>query len=155
MTQLPPAVADFLAEKTLAVAGVSRDKRQAANAVFRRLRDSGHRVFAVNPAATEVEGARAYPDLGSLPEPVGGLVVATPPGAAVDLVRQCVAHDVPRVWFHRSFGPGSVSDEAVSECRARGLTPLVGGCPLMYCEPVDGFHRCMRWWLRRRGRVPG
>ncbi len=155
MSPLPPAVADFLAQKSLAVAGVSRDKRQPANAVFRRLRDTGHRVFAINPAATEVEGVRAYPDLRSLPEPVGGLVVATPPAAALDLVRQCVAHDVPRVWFHRSFGPGSVSDEAVFECRARGLTPLVGGCPLMYCEPVDGFHRCMRWWLKRKGRVPG
>jgi hypothetical protein len=24
----------------------------------------------------------------------------------------------------------------------------------MYCEPVDFGHRCMRWWLARRGRIP-
>jgi hypothetical protein len=24
----------------------------------------------------------------------------------------------------------------------------------MFCEPVDFGHKCMRWWLQRRGRVP-
>jgi hypothetical protein len=24
----------------------------------------------------------------------------------------------------------------------------------MYCEPVDGAHRCIRWWLRWWHRVP-
>jgi uncharacterized protein len=58
------------------------------------------------------------------------------------------------VWFHRSFGQGSVSDEAVAECERLGLTAIVGGCPLMYCEPIDFSHRCMRAILRWRGRVP-
>jgi uncharacterized protein len=62
---------------------------------------------------------------------------------------------VRQVWFHRSFGTGSVSGEAVRECNARRIQCIVGGCPLMYCEPVDLGHRCFRWWLRLRGRVPG
>jgi hypothetical protein len=82
-------------------------------------------------------------------------VIAAPPRVSVDLVRQCAALGVNQVWFHRSFGPGSVSPEAVHECEARGIRCLVGGCPLMYCEPVDFAHRCMKWWLRLRGRVPG
>jgi hypothetical protein len=61
---------------------------------------------------------------------------------------------VRQVWFHRSFGTGSVSAEAVAVCRAHGIEPIVGGCPLMFCEPVDVGHRCMRWWLQWRGRVP-
>jgi len=56
---------------------------------------------------------------------------------------------------HRGFGEGSVSNGAVEECKARGIQCIVGGCPLMYCEPVDFGHRCMKWWLRRKGRVPG
>jgi hypothetical protein len=66
----------------------------------------------------------------------------------------CAAHGVTHVWFHRSFGQGSVSDEAVRECREHGMVPIVGGCPLMYAEPVDVAHRCMRWWLRWVQRVP-
>jgi predicted CoA-binding protein len=90
-----------------------------------------------------------------VPEPVDGVVIATHPRVSVEIVRQCAEHGVGRVWFHRSFGQGSVSEEAVRECGARGVNCIVGGCPLMFCEPVDIAHKCMRWWLQRRGSVPG
>lgn len=155
MADVPEPVAEFLRGQRIAVAGVSRDARQAANAIFRKLRDAGYQTFPVNPNASEVEGTACYPDVGAVPEPLDGLVVATHPRVAAELVRQCADRGVSRVWFHRSFGQGSVSEEAVRECEARGLACIIGGCPLMYCEPVDFGHRCMRWWLRRRGRVPG
>jgi len=89
-----------------------------------------------------------------VPAPLDGVVIATAPAAAIDVVRQCAERRIPRVWFHRSFGDGSVSDEAVGACRTKGIDCIVGGCPLMFCEPVDFGHRCMRWWLQRQGRVP-
>jgi predicted CoA-binding protein len=136
------------------VAGVSRQPGQAANAVFRKLRAAGYDVFPINPNAAEVEGVTCYPDLAAVPGPIDGVVVATPPAVSVHIVRQCADRGVRRVWFHRSFGQGSVSDEAVRECGARGISCIVGGCPLMFCDPVDPGHKCMRWWLQRRGRVP-
>jgi predicted CoA-binding protein len=155
MAQMPQPVAQFLAGKRFAVAGVSRDAGQPANAVFRKLRASGYEVFAVNPNAAEVEGVRCYPDIGSLPEPIDGVVIATHPSASAAVVRQCAERGIGKIWFHRSFGDGSVSEPALRECEARGIEPIVGGCPLMYCAPVDLGHRCMRWWLRRQRRVPG
>jgi predicted CoA-binding protein len=154
MTKRPESVEAFLRGKRFAVAGVSRDGRQPANAIFRKLLASGYEVVAVNPAADEVERVICYPDLRSVPGAVDGVVVATPPDAALDVVGQARERGVSHVWFHRSFGEGSVSDEAVSQCRAAGINCIVGGCPLMYCEPVDLAHRCMRWWLGRSGRVP-
>jgi predicted CoA-binding protein len=155
MTKVPDQVAEFLSGKRFAIAGVSRHPGQAANAVFRKLRDSGYEVFPVNPSAAETEGARCYADLGSIPGPIDGIVVATHPSVSVELVRQCGDRGVGHLWFHRSFGQGSVSNDAIRECKARGIKCIVGGCPLMYCEPVDFGHRCMRWWLRLKGRVPG
>jgi predicted CoA-binding protein len=155
MSSLPPAVEEFLRGGRLAVAGVSRDPRQTANAVYRKLRACGHDVVPVNPNASEVEGVACYPNVGDVPAPLDGLVIVTRPEAAAGLVRDCAARGVRRVWFHRSFGRGSVSPEAVAECRERHIDAIVGGCPLMYCAPVDFGHRCMRWWLRRQGRVPG
>ena len=152
---IPPSVAEFLAGKRFAVAGVSRDSRQPANAIYRKLRASGYEVVALNPRATEVEGARCYPDLGAVPGSIDGLVVASPPGTAIELVRQSADRGVSRIWFHRSLGRGSVAADAVRECEVRGLSCIVGGCPLMYCEPVDPFHRCLRWVLRWGRRVPG
>ena len=154
MTKVPEQVADFLSGKRFAVAGVSRHPQQAANAVFRKLRDSGYEVFPVNPNAVETEGVQCYPDLQSIPGQLDGVVVVTHPSVSAGLVEQCSGRGVGRVWFHRSFGDGSVSDEAIAKCKARGIQCIVGGCPLMYCEPVDFGHRCVKWWLRRSGRVP-
>lgn len=151
---IPPSVAEFLTHRSFAVAGVSRDPRQPANAIFRRLLASGYEVVPVNPRAAQVEGVRCYPDLGAVPGPLDGVVVASPPEASLDLVRQAANHGVSRIWFHRSVGDGSVTPEAVRECEVQGLSCIVGGCPLMYCEPVDPFHRCMRWVLGWAGRVP-
>jgi len=155
MAKVPNVIAEFLRGKRFAVAGVSRQAGQAANAVYRKLRDSGYDVFPVNPNATEAEGTTCYPDLVSIPGRIDGVVVATHPKISAEVVRQCGERGVGQVWFHRSFGQGSVSEEAILECKARGINCIVGGCPLMYCEPVDFAHRCMKWWLRLQGHVPG
>ena len=155
MAAIPEPVAEFLRGKRVAVAGVSREPGQAANAVYRKLRDSGYEAFPVNPNAPQIEGVRCYPDLASIPGTIDGVVVATRPEVSVELIRQCSERGIPRVWLHRSFGEGSVSDAAIRECEARGVQCIAGGCPLMYCAPVDFGHRCLRWWLRWLGRVPG
>jgi len=151
---VPTVVAEFLAGRRFAVAGVSRDSRQAANAIYRKLRNVGYQVVAINPNTSEVEGSRCYSNLSSLPEPIDGVVIATHPRVSLEIVRQCAECGIQRVWFHRSFGHGSVSPEAVRECQLRGIRSIVGGCPMMYCDPIDPAHRCMRWWLRLRKRVP-
>ena len=155
MATMPSSVAEFLAGKRFAVAGVSRQPKQFANAIYRRLLNSGFEVLPVNPNAAEVEGVRCYPDLTSIPGAIDGVVIASHPRTALDIVRQCGEKGVRHVWFHRSFGAGSVSGEAVQACKERGIHCIVGGCPLMYCEPVDAGHRCIRSWLRLFGRVPG
>ena len=152
---IPATVSEFLAGKRIAVTGVSRNRRHFANAIYRKLQASGHEVFPVNPRATEVEGVRCYPDVGAIDGPLDGVLVASPPAASLVLVRQSADRGVSRIWFHRSFGAGSVSAEAVRECGARGMSCIVGGCPMMYVAPADPAHRGMRWLLRRWGRVPG
>lgn len=154
MAQLPKPVADFLDNHTLAVAGVSRDSGQPANLIYRKLKSSGHEVFAVNPNATQVEGDTCYANLRAIPTKVGGVVIVTSPDVSVQIVRECGELGIRYVWFHRSFGQGSVSDEAVLECKRLGIHCVVGGCPMMYCAPVDFGHRCMKWILAVQDRVP-
>ena len=154
MARLPESVAEFLKGGRFVVAGVSRGSESAANPIYRKLRDSGYEVFPVNPKASEVEGVTCYPDLGSVPGEIHGVVVATHPDVSAEVVQQAAERKVPRVWLHRSFGRGSVSEEAVERCRQSGIRCIVGGCPLMYCEPVDLGHRCFRGLLGWLGRLP-
>jgi predicted CoA-binding protein len=154
MAPIPASVAEFLKGKRIAVAGVSRGSGSAANPVYRKLRDSGYEAIPVNPNTAQVEGVTCYPNLASIPGQLDGVMIATHPDVSVEIVRQAAARGVTRVWMHRAFGQGSVSDAAVRECEKLGIACIVGGCPLMYREPVDIGHKCMRWWLARTGRVP-
>lgn len=152
---LPSSIADFLACRRVAVAGVSRSRNAPANAIYRRLAETGHDVFAVNPNASEVEGIPCYPTLASIPAKVEAVMIVTHPLVAAKVAQEALDQNVRHIWFHRSFGSGSVSAEALQLCRSRGVEPIEGGCPLMYCKPVDPAHRVFRWWLRLQHRVPG
>ena len=155
MESLREAAREFLTHKRIAVAGVSRDEKQTANAIYRHLRKHGYEVIPVNPNADELEGDRAYPTVAAIPDPPPeGVLIATHPEAAADVARSCVEAGVPRVWMHRSFGTGSVSDEATEICREAGIAVLDGACPLMFIEPVDIAHKCFRWILGKTGKLP-
>jgi predicted CoA-binding protein len=154
MPRLKEGVEEFLAQRRIAVAGVRRAKSDAANLVYRKLKSAGYEVYPVNPNATEVEADRCYPDLASIPEGVDAVVIATRPEATERIVRECAAVGVHRAWIHRSFGKGSVSPVAVEFCRQNGIQVIAGGCPMMFCEPVDVAHKCMRWVLNFTGGLP-
>lgn len=154
MPTLREGVEDFLAQKRIAVAGVSRDSKQPANLIFRTLRQQDHQVFAVNPNADEVEGDTCYHDLKAIPGGVDAVVVATTPEVAKSVVSDCADLDISRVWLHRSFGKGSLSEEAASFCRNHQITVIAGGCPMMFVPGADIGHKCMRAVLRLTGGLP-
>ena len=163
MSTIEPLARDFLAQKRIAVAGVSLTREDAANLIYRKLRNTDHRVFAVNPKTNEFGEDPCYPDLRSLPERADGVVIVTRPAVAEQLVQQCIELGTPRVWMHCSLGSHprlgrklahkitSVSEEAVRLCRENNIAVIPGACPMMFCEPVDFGHKCMRGLLRFTG----
>ena len=139
---LAEAAADFLSRKRIAVTGVSRNPSDnSANAIYKRLRDRGYDVTAINPNAEEVEGDPAFPNLASVPGGIEAVVIATAPERAAETVRECIDLGIDRIWMHRLFGAGSVADDAVDLGRRNGLVVIDGGCPLMFEPTSDGFHR--------------
>ncbi len=156
-TSLDIKVNDFLAQKRIAVAGVSRDNsgHAAANLIYRRLKKTGHDVFAINPNMLTFEGDHCYPDIKSIPGGVDGVVIVTRPETSERIVRECSDAGVRRVWMHRGMGKGSsVSENAVEYCRQRDITVIAGACPMMYGPGVDFGHTCMRWVLKLTGGLP-
>ena len=154
MATLKQAVDDFLAQKRIAVVGVSRDPNQAANLVYRTMRKAGYEVFAVNPNADEVEGDPSYHDLATVPGAIDAAVVATPSAASESVSRECAERGISRVWLHRSFGQGRVSPDAAEFCHENGVTVIDGGCPMMFLPGTDIGHKCMRFVLNVTGRLP-
>jgi predicted CoA-binding protein len=156
MPTVKQAIDDFLAQKRIAVAGVSRESKggHGGNVVYQRLRDRGYQVFAVNPNADTVEGDPCYRSLAAIPGGVDAVVIATTPAVAPSVVQECRDLGIKRVWMHRSFAGGSVSEEAHETCRQNGIDCIAGGCPLMYGPTSDGGHRFMRWMIGLFGGLP-
>jgi predicted CoA-binding protein len=155
MRPIKDAAEEFLAGGRIAVTGVSRSPEDhGANVVYRRLRERGYQVFAVNPNADEVEGDPAYPALDAIPGGVDGVVIGTRPDVAAGTVRECAALGITQVWMHRGPGGGSVSPEAAAWGREHGLTVIDGGCPCMFGRTADTGHRLMRAVLTLTGNVP-
>jgi uncharacterized protein len=150
-------VHDFLAQRRIAVAGVSRDNAHhpVGNLIYERLKKTGHEVIPVNPHMQTFGSERCYPDLTSIPGGVDGVVIVTKPETTEQIVRDCRVAGVPRVWMHQSIGKGtSVSRAAVEYCREHQISVIAGACPMMYGDGADAGHTCMRWMLKLTGHLP-
>lgn len=118
---------DFIAQRTFAVVGVSRDRFKFGNIVYRNLRDKGYRVFAVHPAHDTVEGDPCYPNLAALPESVAGIVVVVPPEVTEQILREADALGIKRVWLQ----PGAESTVAIRYGEAHGLSVIYDQCVMV------------------------
>lgn len=156
-TTLETKVQQFLGQKRIAVAGVSRNNQHhpAGNLIYHRLRKTGHDVFPVNPRLETFEGERCYPDVKSIPGGVEGVVIITRPEVTEQIVHDCGEAGVRSVWMHESAMKGSsVSPAAVAYCREHDINVIAGACPMMYGDGVDVGHACLRWYLKITGRLP-
>ena len=145
MQSVKEAAAEFLANRRIAVTGVSRTpKDHGSNTVYKRLRQRGYEVFAVNPNADEVEGDPCYLDLKSIPGGVKAVVIGTRPEIAEGTMRECAELGIKHVWMHRGPGAGSVSEAATDYGRQHDITVIDGGCPLMFGPTADFGHKVMR-----------
>lgn len=155
MTTMKAAASEFLANRRIAVTGVSRNpKGHGSNIVYQRLRERGYEVFAVNPNADAVEGDPCFHDLKSIPGGVEAVVIGTRPDHAEATVREAAELGITQVWMHRAFGAGSVSDSATAYGRQHGMTVIDGGCPLMFEPTADTGHKVMCRLFTLTGKVP-
>ncbi len=117
------AITDFLAGKVYAVAGASVDREKYGNKVLRCYQQNDRTVYPVHPKEQEIEGVACVPDLASLPEPVHGLSLVTPPPVTEKLVEAAARLGITRLWMQ----PGAESETAVSRAQELGLEVISGG----------------------------
>lgn len=154
MKKIEDLVQEFLAQKVIAVVGVSDKRETGCNLNYRKFKESGHRVHAVNPRISTYDGAPCYPDLKSIPERPDAVFMLTGPRVTEQMVQQCVELGIKHVWMHCLMGtkPGlsagttSVSQSAVEMCRANGITVIPGSCPAQFIKPDFGHDMMRKLW---------
>ena len=158
MSKIDILVQDFLAQKKIAVVGVSDKRETGCNLAYKKFKENGYQVYPVNPHITAYDGATCYPDLKSIPEKLNAVFILANPKVTDQIVQQCVDLGIKHVWMHCMMGtkPGlaagmtSVSQNAVGLCRENGIRVIPGACPNQFLKPDFG-HRLMRVMWRTVG----
>jgi len=148
-------VNEFLAQKRIAVVGVSRNQRDFSRSLFRDLRTRGYDAVPVNPNAAEVEGVRCYASVLEISPPVDAVLLMIPKSAAASAARECMQAGIKRVWMYGApgAGRGAVSQEALDVCEKNGAAVVAGHCPYMFL-PGAGLHRIHAFFLKLFGKYP-
>ncbi len=146
-------VSEFLNQKIIAIAGVSRNPQgSVGNPIYKKFKDNGYNIYPINPNADVIEGDKCFPNLKSVPERVEAVFIATNPKVSVDVVQQCIEAGVKTIWFHRSMGNGSFSEEAAKLGEEKGLTVIGSGCPMMFIKNADFGHKMMGFFMKLFGK---
>jgi len=90
MNKLDNLVQDFLAQKKIAIVGVSDKRETGCNDSYKKFKESGYQVYAVNPRISTYDGQTCYADLKSIPEKVDAVFVLASPKVTEQIVQQCV-----------------------------------------------------------------
>jgi predicted CoA-binding protein len=158
MAEIDNLVQGFLAQKKIAVVGVSDNRETGCNLAYRRFKETGFTVWPINPRLTTFEGVQCYPSLKSIPEKPDAVFILANPKVTEKIVQECVELGIKYVWMHCMMGtkPGlaggmtSVSQDAVQLCHEHGINVIPGSCPNQFLKPDIG-HAMMRVIFRALG----
>jgi predicted CoA-binding protein len=145
---------DFLAQKRIAIVGISRDRASTSVALCEELHRRGYDIVPVNPNVTEFSGQRCFSRVQDIEPPVQAALLMTPPEVTETVVRDCDEAGVRRIWMYRGLGKGSVSLAAIAFCRDRGIQVVPGQCPFMFLPEAAGVHRFHGFIRKITGRYP-
>ncbi len=131
----------FLSQKTLAIVGVSRNRKKFSNIVYRDLKSKGFRLFIVNHNADSIENQHSYPNLSTIPEKVDRVLIMVPRPETEKIVQDAARLGISNIWIQQ----GAESEKAVNFCKKNGIKVIPGECILMFAEPTAFYHRIHRW----------
>ena len=144
---------DFLAQKRIAVIGVSRNSRDFTRAMYNEFVRRGYDAVPVNPNVTEIDGRKSFARAGQIDPQAEAALIMTPATQSEAVARECAEAGIQRVWFYRATGRGAVDERAVDFCESRGINVIAGRCPFMFF-PDAGFHKVHALFLKLIGRYP-
>jgi acetate---CoA ligase (ADP-forming) len=86
----------FFEPRSVAVVGASRSRGKIGSEILHNLIASGFRgaVHPVHPAATEIQGLRAYPQMSDIPGAVDLAMIAVPAAHVLPVVDECIVKGV-------------------------------------------------------------
>ena len=139
----------FLAQRSMAIAGVSRSGKKFGNMAFKTLQQKGYTLYPLHRDVQEIAGTKCYQALADLPAEVEDLLLVIPATQSESLLKTVPASGIKRVWMQQ----GAESDQAIRYCAENDIPLIHGTCILMHAQPT-GIHRFHHWLMGLFGKHP-
>ena len=110
--------------KTIAVVGLSSDRRRPSYEIAAYLQSAGYKIIPVNPNEREVLGQRSYARLEDVPEPIDIVDVFRRPEYVPPVADSAVAVGAKVLWLQL----GIIHAAAAEKAHAAGLTVIEDAC---------------------------
>jgi acyl-CoA synthetase (NDP forming) len=138
----PSSLRAALAPASIAIVGASDNPHKVGGRPILYMKRYGYRgaIYPINPARTEVQGLKAYPDVASLPQAPELAIVAVSGEEAVGAVASCAARGV-KVCVVMSSGFGEVGGEGRAMQDRMLVAARAGGMRLVgpNCQGLANF----------------
>ena len=91
----------FLSYRTIAIIGVSPDPKKNSNIIMKYLRNTGYKVFPVNPVTDNkiIHGEKVYKKLSEIDDHIGIVNVFRPSEETEDIAKQTVDIGANVLWL--------------------------------------------------------
>jgi len=142
-------ITNFLANRNMAIAGVSRSGKKFGNIIMKTLSAKGYQFHPVHPEVSEINGMSSVSSIADLPDGVEDLLLVIPPARTEEVVHEIPGSGIKRVWMQQ----GSESLKAIQFCEENSVDLVHGECILMFSEP-QGLHKFHHWLWKLLGKTP-
>ncbi len=143
-------IEDFVSQKVIAVAGVSRNSKKFGNYVFRELKKKGYKVYPVNPRMETYNGSECFAGLSGIPEKVDCVVAVVPKDKTLDIAGECANLNITRLWIQQ----GVETAEAIDFCKENNIKVVHNQCIMMFAGQVKSIHAFHKWILKILNKLP-
>ena len=116
---------------------------------YRRLKAVDKTVYPVDPSADNIDGDKAFANLGALPESVEALIVEVLKAETKDWVAAAADAGIKDVWVHMAHDP----PEAIALAQEKGINLRTGACAVMYLNPGLSYHSIHKVIMKATGEI--
>ncbi len=141
---------DFLAQKQIAIVGVSHGGQGFGNLALRELRNQGYAPVVVHPTVEAIGESPCFHRLADVPAGVSAVLLVTPPAESEKLVREAAEAGIRRVWLQQ----GAESEAAIALAEQHGMNVVHHECILMFAGHPAFVHRAHRFVRGAFGQLP-
>jgi len=116
----------MIGKKVWAVVGANTNTEKFGNKVYRRLKERGYEVYAVNPKYDSIEGDPCYKSLSELPKVPEVIDIVVSPERAIPAIEEAARLGIKYVWFQ----PHTYNNDVLKLANKHGME-IVAGCVLV------------------------